>query len=157
MTLPISLACMTNKHGHMVVRVCRRFVSAVADTWEQDNDFSEFQRPDHYIRYIGACGLAVGVPFSDVEQSRWRRISPSRSNMTWTSKVCLTLFVAWRPAQSHIDQEWLDAINIERKKDQINLVAYETFEIIMDRLEKEYFDLVRRRASHWPDRVIPLT
>lgn len=35
-------------------------------------------------------------------------------------------------------------INLERKKDQINLVAYETFEIIIDRLEKEYFDLVRR-------------
>lgn len=44
---------------------------------------------------------------------------------------------------SRADQEWLDAINIERKKDQINLITYETFEIIMDRLEKEYFDLVR--------------
>lgn len=40
------------------------------------------------------------------------------------------------------DQEWLDAINIERKKDQLNPITYETFEIIMDRLEKEYFDLV---------------
>ena len=41
------------------------------------------------------------------------------------------------------DQEWLDAINIERKKEQLNPITYETFEIIMDRLEKEYFDLVR--------------
>lgn len=40
------------------------------------------------------------------------------------------------------DQEWLDAANVERKKDQLNAVTYETFEIIMDRLEKEYFDLV---------------
>ncbi|KAG1735905.1 uncharacterized protein EDB91DRAFT_1143453 [Suillus paluster] len=41
------------------------------------------------------------------------------------------------------DQEWLDAVNIERKKDQLNVVSYETFEIIMDRLEKEYFDLTK--------------
>jgi NuA3 HAT complex component NTO1 len=34
-------------------------------------------------------------------------------------------------------------VNNERKKDQLNAVTYETFEIIMDRLEKEYFDLVR--------------
>lgn len=48
----------------------------------------------------------------------------------------------------HTDQEWLDAVNIERKKDQINLVTHETFEIIMDRLEKEYFDLVRLCLSY---------
>jgi NuA3 HAT complex component NTO1 len=41
------------------------------------------------------------------------------------------------------DQEWLDAVNNERKKDQLNAVTYETFEIIMDRLEKEYFDLTK--------------
>jgi hypothetical protein len=40
------------------------------------------------------------------------------------------------------DQEWLDAVNLERKKEQLNQVTYETFEIIMDRLEKEWFDLV---------------
>ncbi|KAH0836797.1 hypothetical protein J3R83DRAFT_8562 [Lanmaoa asiatica] len=65
----------------------------------------------------------------------------------------IDVFVArWRA-----DQEWLDAINIERKKDQINLVTYETFEIIMDRLEKEYFDLVRRVSSPRtsPSRTMP--
>jgi NuA3 HAT complex component NTO1 len=40
------------------------------------------------------------------------------------------------------DQEWLDTINVERKKEQLNSVTYETFEIVMDRLEKEWFDLV---------------
>ncbi|KAF8141451.1 hypothetical protein EV363DRAFT_1308129 [Boletus edulis] len=75
------------------------------------NDFSEFQRPDHYIRYIEPLekDLAIQVEYDMDEQ----------------------------------DQEWLDAINIERKKDQINLVAYETLEVIMDRLEKEYFDLTK--------------
>ena len=39
-------------------------------------------------------------------------------------------------------------MNVERKKDQLNAVTYETFEIIMDRLEKEYFDLVRLSVFH---------
>lgn len=40
------------------------------------------------------------------------------------------------------DQEWLDAMNRERKKEQMDQVTYEIFEVIMDRLEKEWFDLV---------------
>ena len=40
------------------------------------------------------------------------------------------------------DQEWVDALNGERKAQQLDKVSYETFEIIMDRLEKEWFDLV---------------
>lgn len=47
---------------------------------------------------------------------------------------------------SRVDQEWLDAINNERRSDQLNKVTYETFEIIMDKLEKEWFDLVRLLA-----------
>ncbi|KAI0640714.1 hypothetical protein C8Q79DRAFT_921056 [Trametes meyenii] len=39
------------------------------------------------------------------------------------------------------DQEWLDAVNLERKAQQLDKVSYESFEIIMDRLEKEWFDL----------------
>lgn len=34
-------------------------------------------------------------------------------------------------------------MNAERKKEQLDQVSYETFEIIMDRLEKEWFELVR--------------
>jgi hypothetical protein len=43
---------------------------------------------------------------------------------------------------SQIDQEWLDALNSERKKEQLDRISYEAFEIVMDRLEKEWFDLV---------------
>ncbi|KAG2075522.1 hypothetical protein BDR04DRAFT_1091014 [Suillus decipiens] len=75
------------------------------------NDFNEFQRPDHYIRYIEPLekDLAIQVEYDMDDQ----------------------------------DQEWLDSVNVERKKDQLNAVTYETFEIIMDRLEKEYFDLTK--------------
>lgn len=39
--------------------------------------------------------------------------------------------------------EWLDNVNTERKKEQADRVSCEAFEIIMDRLEKDWFDLVR--------------
>ncbi|KIJ65462.1 hypothetical protein HYDPIDRAFT_88395 [Hydnomerulius pinastri MD-312] len=86
------------------------------------NDFSEFQKPDHYIRYIAEPlekDLAIQVEYDMDEQ----------------------------------DQEWLDAINTERRKDQINSITYETFEIIMDRLEKEYFDLTKNIPK--PDYAMP--
>ena len=41
------------------------------------------------------------------------------------------------------DQEWLEMVNADRKKEQLDKVTCEAFEIIMDRLEKEWFDLVR--------------
>ena len=48
------------------------------------------------------------------------------------------------------DEEWLEAINAERKKEHLDRISAETFEIIMDRLEKEWFDLVRSRSALFP-------
>jgi hypothetical protein len=48
---------------------------------------------------------------------------------------------------SQVDQEWLDALNAERKKEQLDKISYEAFEIVMDRLEKEWFDLVGDEPS----------
>lgn len=42
-----------------------------------------------------------------------------------------------------VDQDWLDHVNAERQKEQMGKITYETFEVIMDRLEKEWFGLVR--------------
>lgn len=74
------------------------------------NDFSDFERPEHYIRYIEPIEseLAAQVEYDMDEQ----------------------------------DQEWLDTVNAERKKDQSGPISYEVFEIIMDKLEKEWFTLV---------------
>ncbi|WVR09068.1 hypothetical protein IAU60_006129 [Kwoniella sp. DSM 27419] len=76
------------------------------------NDFSDFERPDYYIRYIEPIEseLAVQVEYDMDEQ----------------------------------DQEWLDGINADRKKDQCGAISYEVFEIIMDKLEKEWFNLSKR-------------
>ncbi|KAG8929874.1 nuA3 HAT complex component nto1 [Tulasnella sp. 418] len=51
------------------------------------------------------------------------------------------------------DQEWLDAMNADRKKEQVDQVTYEVFEIIMDRLEKEWFDLMKHVPK--PEMALP--
>jgi hypothetical protein len=69
--------------------------------------------------------------------------------MTWTSRV-------WRSRArprafdvplTPVDQEWLDAVNTERKKEQLDKVSHEVFEVVMDRLEKEWFNLVSSPLS----------
>ncbi|KAF5362396.1 hypothetical protein D9756_002180 [Leucocoprinus leucothites] len=85
------------------------------------NDFSDFMRPEHYIRHIEPLesDLARQVEYDMDEQ----------------------------------DQEWLDAINAERRKEQLDKVSCELFEIVMDRLEKEWFDLTKNIPK--PDLALP--
>ncbi|KAI9513021.1 PHD-zinc-finger like domain-containing protein [Russula earlei] len=85
------------------------------------NDFSLFERPQHYVRYIEPLEteLAVQVEYDMDEQ----------------------------------DQEWLDALNAERRKEQLDKISYEAFEIVMDRLEKEWFDLTKNISK--PDLALP--
>ncbi|KAL4402205.1 MOZ/MORF histone acetyltransferase complex protein [Malassezia pachydermatis] len=47
------------------------------------------------------------------------------------------------------DQQWLDTLNAERRKEQLDPISYEAFEIIIDRLEKEWFALVKRIPSRF--------
>ncbi|KAF4611305.1 hypothetical protein D9613_007262 [Agrocybe pediades] len=51
------------------------------------------------------------------------------------------------------DQEWLDLVNVDRKKAQMDAVTPEGFEIIMDRLEKEWFDMTKNIPK--PDFAMP--
>lgn len=117
-----------------------------------DNDFSDFVRPEHYIRHLGMfsvfchfteshsqllehleCDLARQVEYDMDEQGQF---------IMWSISVHYTNDL------NDVDQEWLDAINAERRKEQLDKVSYELFEIVMDRLEKEWFDLVgHRRVS----------
>ena len=66
--------------------------------------------------------------------------------MIWTSKVRLSISSLPFLLDSlslAIDEEWLNAVNEDRKKNQLDKIDQELFEIMMDRLEKEWFDLVR--------------
>lgn len=46
------------------------------------------------------------------------------------------------PAPVPSDQIWMDNTNTQRRNDGLAVVSYEIFEIIFDKLEKEWFDLV---------------
>ena len=61
------------------------------------------------------------------------------------SKVCsvVSLYLAVRHGKHCADQQWLDALNSERRAKGLGHISYEVFEIVMDKLEKEWFDLVR--------------
>ena len=66
-------------------------------------------------------------------------------NTIWTSRVWLVALQGCHRLRETIDQEWLDLYNWEKKgKDGGGDVASpEMFEIVMDQLEKEWFNLVR--------------
>ena len=117
-----------------------------------DNGPSFFQQEKHYIRYIGEhsgaswgnrdidmfaepleSDLAVQVEYDMDEQG----MPP------FCQYICVEP-LTFRPV---VDQEWVDALNGERKAQQLDKVSYETFEIIMDRLEKEWFDLVSTHVT----------
>ncbi|CAE6482490.1 unnamed protein product [Rhizoctonia solani] len=51
------------------------------------------------------------------------------------------------------DEEWLKEVNNERYKEQSERISAETFEIIIDRLEKEWFELMKRIPK--PDQALP--
>ena len=54
-----------------------------------DNDFSDFELPEHYIRYIGELRATVLIKGTDLmNQSPSNQSSRLRSSMTWTNKVC---------------------------------------------------------------------
>ena len=86
--------------------------------------------------------LAVQVEYDMDEQGA----PPLCECMRAESPTCNSL--------SLVDQEWVDAINSERKERQLDKVSYETFEIIMDRLEKEWFDLVSVHVIRFVFRLI---
>ncbi|KAF7370922.1 Bromodomain and phd finger-containing protein 3 [Mycena sanguinolenta] len=85
------------------------------------NDFSDFTRPDQYIRHIEPLEI-------DLE----RQVEYDMDEQ---------------------DQEWLDSANAERKKEQLDRITYEIFEVVMDRLEKEWFNLTKHIPK--PDLALP--
>jgi len=117
-----------------------------------DNDGSEFQRPDHYIRYSGRmvvpCGLRnlTNVFPEPLEKELAVQVEYDMDEQGAFVNGCLGVptLMFW------VDMEWLDNMNAERKKEQGDRVSYETFEIIMDRLEKDWFDLVRFHHPQFP-------
>ena len=66
--------------------------------------------------------------------------------MIWTNKVRFNILFSPHLLDYltlSVDEEWLNAVNEDRRKNQLDKIDPELFEIMMDRLEKEWFDLVR--------------
>jgi hypothetical protein len=106
----------------------------------------EFKRPEAYIRYIGKSFFLSESRVLMGLQNLWKVNSPRKLNMTWMSKVHDYFSNTLRPRTS-VDQEWLDTVNAERKKEQMSAVSHEIFEVIVDKIEKEWFELVGIRAT----------
>ncbi|KAJ7934885.1 hypothetical protein B0H13DRAFT_1512018, partial [Mycena leptocephala] len=45
--------------------------------------------------------------------------------------------------KSLAELEWLDTLNAERQKRLLEKIPYEVFEVVIDRLEKEWFNLAK--------------
>jgi hypothetical protein len=55
------------------------------------------------------------------------------------------------------DKIWLEMINRERIKDKGKIITMDTFELIMDRLEKEWFELTKDIPKQDPTQTNQLT
>ncbi|CAE7074932.1 unnamed protein product [Rhizoctonia solani] len=96
-----------------------------------------FERPEHYIRYVDPVEseLLTQVEYDMDEQG----------SCLFLAHNSIHLFF--------LDEEWLTEINKERYKEQSERISAETFEIIIDRLEKEWFELMKRVPK--PDQTLP--
>jgi hypothetical protein len=98
------------------------------------NDGKDWELPDGYIRWLRAHRHAL---------------SAHRSSPHTAEPIEADLAKQVEYDMDDIDKEWLDVVNAERRKDGHEPVSYEFFEILMDRLEKEWFELVRCAPTHW--------
>lgn len=119
--------------------------------------YDEFERPEHYIRHIGEWGLGIGLWKKRVLTGGIDGTEPMESDlakqveydMDEQGEIGCQLALLKGPLTSCCsvsDREWLEAVNEERRKEQSDKITYEFFEILVDRLEKEWFDLV---SSLW--------
>ncbi|CAK5267199.1 unnamed protein product [Mycena citricolor] len=101
------------------------------------NDFSEFERPDLYIRHI--------EPLEEDLERQVEYDMDEQGGPGW----CI------RELESHraTDEEWLNAVNAERRSEQMDRITCEVFEVVMDRLEKEWFNLSKHVKK--PDFGLP--
>ncbi|CCM01322.1 uncharacterized protein FIBRA_03371 [Fibroporia radiculosa] len=102
------------------------------------NELTDFKRPEHYIRYIGMVDFMLLL-----QAVALRTSEPLESDLATQVEYDM----------DEQDHEWLNTVNVERKKLQQDGVSYEVFEIVMDRLEKEWFDLTKNIPK--PDLALP--
>ncbi|BGP39688.1 hypothetical protein JCM10449v2_003639 [Rhodotorula kratochvilovae] len=105
--------------------------------WDHYHKLTNDGADGPYLRWLQPmeAELARQVEYDMDEQGQHRLLSPPKHARELTEMTPST-----RPPA---DQLWLDALNADRKRDGLPLISYEVFEIIMDKIEKEWFDLTR--------------
>lgn len=88
------------------------------------------------------------LPPEPLESDLARQVEYDMDEQGELSQVSGSVVMQYANYLNDVDQEWLDAINAERRKEQLDKISCELFEIIMDRLEKEWFDLVSSLVQH---------
>ncbi|SCV67412.1 BQ2448_5023 [Microbotryum intermedium] len=86
------------------------------------------------IPSLDGATVVDGLTFEHTNDSRYLRwLQPMESELAHQVEYDM----------DEQDQVWLDGINASRKVDGSGPVSYEIFEIIVDKLEKEWFDLMK--------------
>lgn len=92
-----------------------------------------------------------------VEDSLYEKFGYNDIDEVWQPT---TTYARWvQPSQEELAKQveydlplegkiWLDKVNIKRKQEGLDEISYEFLEIVLDKLEKEWFDLSR----HFPKR-----
>ena len=93
-----------------------------------------------YAGYVSLTSHALPCLSFPTEALKVRPIEPVESDLAKQVEYDM----------DDVDRAWLDQINTERRKEGLDIVSYELFEVIMDRLEKEWFDLVSMAESLIP-------
>ncbi|SGZ28341.1 BQ5605_C027g10317 [Microbotryum silenes-dioicae] len=94
--------------------------------------------PTHDSRYLRWLQPMESELAHQVEYDMDEQGQPSSRRSSWNDPLKGSLL-----ACVIIDQVWLDGINASRKVEGAGPVSYEIFEIIVDKLEKEWFDLMK--------------
>ncbi|CAG8822775.1 17663_t:CDS:2, partial [Gigaspora rosea] len=95
-----------------------------------------FVRPEgHYIRHVGRCN-----PFMLWISFKIAIIIINSCKLKELTEKDLVEIVEYDMDEQ--DNLWLKAFNQERKKEDLGELTADVFEAMIDRLEKEWFDLV---------------
>lgn len=72
------------------------------------------------------------------DDSPWQ---PEPSYTRWVQPMESELAKQVEYDMDEVDLEWLNQVNAERRAENLESISFEMFEIVMDKLEKEWFDL----------------
>ncbi|KAK4048999.1 hypothetical protein OIV83_004360 [Microbotryomycetes sp. JL201] len=112
-------------------------------TWQQAQSSVVGHAPPIASTSTHALGLANGGTNNNAEADNGDDAAATRRYIRYLQPMESDLAKQVEYDMDEHDKTWLDSINNERKQTGTAPVSYDAFEIIIDKLEKEWFDLQR--------------